>query len=105
MHTWNRQESFDTDGAAGFTTDIDIGAGIGAVVSHNSFDYSVKIGGGHSKISEFSSVVASSTHHDVSFTFTYDFSTSDDPNIAGHPSDIIVGGGVDLIVTEGFKGE
>lgn len=40
----------------------------------------------------------------LSFTFTYDFATSLDPFIAGHPSDVIVGGGVDLIVSEALVG-
>ena len=46
----------------------------------------------------------SSSEYEYSFYFEYDFSTSSDPNIAGHPSDVIVGGGVDLIVNEAIKG-
>lgn len=41
----------------------------------------------------------------LSFTFQYDFATSLDPFIAGHPSDVIVGGGVDLIVSEALVGK
>lgn len=37
-------------------------------------------------------------------SFNYAFSTSDDPAIAGHPSDVIVGGGVDLMVNEALQG-
>jgi hypothetical protein len=42
----------------------------------------------------------SSSHYKYSLTFDYEFSTSKDPFIAGHPSDMIVGGGVDMIVSE-----
>jgi hypothetical protein len=47
----------------------------------------------------------SSSHYEYTFTFAYDFSTSSDPNLAGHPSDVIIGGGLDLIVSEAIKGE
>jgi hypothetical protein len=47
----------------------------------------------------------SSSHYEYTFTFEYDFSTSADPNLAGHPSDVIVGGGLDLIVSEAIKGQ
>lgn len=46
----------------------------------------------------------SETHYSYAFKFSYDFSTSDDPYIAGHPSDIIVGGGIDVIVSEALEG-
>ena len=46
----------------------------------------------------------SSTHYQYSFEFTSTFSTSQSPDDAGHASDIIVGGGVDLVVLEGTKG-
>ena len=52
-----------------------------------------------------SSTRASESHYEYSFTFEYDFSTSSNPLIAGHPSDIIIGGGVDLVVNEAIKGE
>ena len=47
----------------------------------------------------------SSTHYQYSFEFTSTFSTSQSPDDAGHASDIIIGGGVDLIVLEGTKGK
>jgi hypothetical protein len=45
----------------------------------------------------------SSSEYGYSISFGYDISTSADPNIAGHASDVIIGGGVDIIVTEGFE--
>ena len=47
---------------------------------------------------------ASNTHYEYKFTFDYDFSTSKEPHLAGHPSDVIVGGGVDMIVNEARGG-
>ena len=47
----------------------------------------------------------SETHYSYMFKFNYDFSTSADPLIAGHPSDVIVGGGIDVIVSETLEGE
>ena len=47
----------------------------------------------------------SDTHYSYAFKFNYDFSTSDGAFIAGHPSDVIVGGGIDIIVSEAIEGE
>ena len=47
----------------------------------------------------------SSSSYDYSFTFDYDFSTSTDPTIAGHPSDVIIGGGIDIMVGQATQGE
>ena len=46
----------------------------------------------------------SETHYAYSFKFSYDFSTSDGAFTAGHPSDVIVGGGIDVIVSEALEG-
>ena len=46
----------------------------------------------------------SSSSYDYSFTFDYDFSTSTDPTIAGHPSDVIIGGGIDIMVGQATQG-
>ena len=65
-----------------------------------------------SKIGAKGSVVApevtvsrtSETHYSYAFKFSYDFSTSDDAFTAGHPSDVIVGGGIDIILSEAIEG-
>ena len=46
----------------------------------------------------------SSSTHDYSFHFESSFSTSDNPELAGHPSDVIIGGGVDIVVGEATQG-
>ena len=46
----------------------------------------------------------SSTEYEYTVSFEYDISTSEDPFIAGHPSDVIVGGGIDLFVKEATEG-
>ena len=48
---------------------------------------------------------ASSLSYEYAFTFSTEIATSTDPLIAGHPSDVIIGGGVDLYVKEGVEGE
>jgi hypothetical protein len=47
---------------------------------------------------------ASSSTYDYSISFRYSFSTSTDPNIAGPPSDVIIGGGVALVVVQSKGG-
>ena len=47
---------------------------------------------------------SSALTYDYGFTFNSEIATSTDPLIAGHPSDVIVGGGVDLVVREALKG-
>ena len=47
----------------------------------------------------------SETHYSYAFTFNYDFSTGDSAFTAGHPSDVIIGGGIDIIVSEALKGD
>ena len=47
---------------------------------------------------------SSETHYSYALTFAYDFSTSAEAFIAGHPSDVIIGGGIDVIVSEAIEG-
>jgi hypothetical protein len=63
-------------------------------------------GGGNSRhqIQDVSSSRESRSHYTVSFSFSSDISTSSDPNTAGHASDVIVGGGMDLMFVEGNQG-
>ena len=46
----------------------------------------------------------SDTHYLFELNFQYDFSTSSDPNLAGHASDVIVGGGLDIIASNALEG-
>jgi len=50
-----------------------------------------------------SSSTTSSNSYTYTMTFNIEFSTSDDPFSAGHASDVIIGGGVDLFVTEALE--
>ena len=105
MHTFANDDSVQFKYGTGLYKSMSSGGGLGAYVLTKLINMAMPKGKGSEVLSGFSSNVASSTHYDVSFTFAYDFSTSDEPNIAGHPSDVIIGGGVDLIVTEGYLGE
>jgi len=85
-------------------TDIEAAPlGLGPAFSSISLEDALQINNGHHFTT--SSNRLSHTAYEYSFSFEYDFSTSTDPNIAGHPSDVIIGGGVDLIVSEAIQGE
>ena len=47
---------------------------------------------------------ASSSRYIVSMSFSFDIQTSQNPQIAGHLNDVIVGGGVDLVVSQAMRG-
>ena len=47
----------------------------------------------------------SDTHFSYTFKFRYDFSTSSAANSAGHPSDVIIGGGIDVIASDAVEGK
>ena len=47
----------------------------------------------------------SDSHYSYAFKFSYDFSTSSGAFSAGHPSDVIIGGGIDVIVSEALEGD
>ena len=53
---------------------------------------------------KFTSERASSSHYIVSMLFSFDIQISQNPQIAGHLNDIIVGGGVDLVVSQAIRG-
>jgi hypothetical protein len=80
--------------------------GIGAFAHISSLTkVSALVGGGASITSQLTTTRVSSTHYQYSFEFASSFSTSRSPNDAGHASDLIIGGGVDLVVLEGTAGE
>ena len=85
---------------------LGIEAPLGFGVGENIGDEGGKIGGQGSLIAPDVVVTrASETHYSYAFTFSYDFSTSDGAFSAGHPSDVIVGGGIDIIVSEAIEGD
>ena len=85
---------------------LGIEAPLGFGVGENIGDEGGKIGGQGSLIAPDVVVTrASETHYSYAFTFSYDFSTSDGAFSAGHPSDVIVGGGIDIIVSEAVEGD
>jgi hypothetical protein len=44
------------------------------------------------------------SHYDFTFEFSYEFSTALDSRVAGAPSDVIIGGGMDIIVSDIIQG-
>lgn len=47
----------------------------------------------------------SHTEYAYTFNFQSTISTSKDPNVAGHASDVIIGGGIDLVTSEAILGK
>lgn len=100
MYTFDHGQSWDFNLGAGIFNDFTV-----PLVGTKLTDVeTILLGGGASLGSTLTTTRGSSTHYQYSFEFTSSFSTSQSPNDAGHGSDIIIGGGVDLIVLEGLAG-
>jgi hypothetical protein len=104
MHSYDGSFGLDwslTGGVSGRSETM-IGLGVGIVTPLAGAHATV--GGGGGKSQSVSTSRSSSMSYDYSVSFDYSFSTSTDPFTAGHASDIIVGGGVDLIVSKAIAG-
>ena len=104
-HTYDSTIDFDISASAGFKTKKDAlmaPMGFGITSELVGIDVGVKAHYGHHFT--VSASRASNSHYEYSFNFQYDFSTSSDPFIAGSASDVIIGGGVDLVVNEAIEG-
>jgi len=104
-HTYDSNIDFTAVAGLSYTSDTNtIVAPLGFGVMTTALKVNVGANANYGHHFQVSSTRASSSHYEYSFFFEYDFSTSQDPYIAGHPSDVIIGGGVDLIVNEAIKG-
>jgi hypothetical protein len=104
-HTYESNIDLDVTASAGFqtqTTALVAPFGIGAATEMVGVDAGTAGHYGHHFT--VSASRASNSHYEYSFNFEYDFSTSSDPFIAGSASDVIIGGGVDLVVNEAIEG-
>ena len=82
-----------------------ITAPLGFGVAKSAGEITLNIGGKGSLVAPDITVRRTiETQYSYAFQFSYDFSTSDDPFIAGHPSDVIIGGGIDVIVSQALEG-
>ena len=77
----------------------------GAFVIDKIIDVRTQIRQSFLNVYKVTNEYGSTSTHDYSFHFESDFSTSADPDIAGHPSDVIIGGGVDIVVGEATQGK
>ena len=103
--TYDSTIDLDITASAGIKTEtVGLIAPLGIGASYNlvGLDTGLSIHYGHHFT--VSASRASETHYEYSFNFEYDFSTSSDPFIAGSASDVIIGGGVDLVVNEAIEG-
>jgi hypothetical protein len=103
--TYDNAIDFDASLSAGYDNTVNLviaPLGVGEMNTLTKF----VIGGGVHYGHHFtvSASRASDSHYEYSFNFEYDFSTSSDPFIAGAASDVIIGGGVDLVVNEAIEG-
>ncbi len=100
MYTVDYNQNIDSHLGVGLFNDMTV-----PVVGVKLTEVAMVLIGGHASVSSgLASSRLSSTHYQYSFEFTSSFSTSSDPNDAGHGSDVIIGGGVDLVVLEGTAG-
>ena len=104
-HTYDSTIDLDISASGGFKTKKDAlmaPMGFGITSELVGIDVGLKAHYGHHFT--VSASRASNSHYEYSFNFQYDFSTSSDPFIAGSASDVIIGGGVDLVVNEAIEG-
>ena len=107
MQTFDQDLHFDVEaGVKAKAEQLLIEAPLGFGVGENAADEGGNVGLKGSLIAPDVKVSRTSeTHYSYAFTFAYDFSTSDSAYSAGHPSDVIVGGGIDVIVSEAIEGK
>ena len=104
-HTYDSAIDLDITGSVGYDNTVNkvlAPMGFGVMDTLMTIDVGLSLHYGHHFT--VSASRASNSHYEYSFNFEYDFSTSSDPFIAGSASDVIVGGGVDLVVNEAIEG-
>jgi hypothetical protein len=105
MYSYDGSFGFDWSLSGGVSGSTKAYAGLlGVGIVTPTFGVHATVGGGQSKQQSVSTSRDTSTSYEYSITFDYEFSTSSDPFTAGHASDIIVGGGVDLVVSQAIQG-
>ena len=107
MQTFDQDLHFDVEVGAGEEEDMKaltapLGIGVSIDEANEKFTGSTK---GSLIAPDVNVTRTSDTHYSYAFTFAYDFSTSAGTLIAGHPSDVIIGGGIDVIVSEAIEGD
>ena len=103
-HDYSSSSSSDSSGSFQFKLEDVVAAfGFGVDTTATAVNHGTDQSSSHSF--QVSSARSSSSSYEYSFYFEYDFSTSTNPHLAGHPSDVIVGGGVDLIVNQAIRGK
>ena len=103
--TYDNAIDFDSSLSAGYQNtiyNVIAPLGMGIMTTASEVDVGATVHYGHHF--SVSASRASDSHYEYPFNFEYDFSTSSDPFIAGAASDVIIGGGVDLVVNEAIKG-
>jgi hypothetical protein len=103
--TYTAATDIDTKLSVGFESESKtLVAPFGIGMQTEMVDVDIGVTGHYGHHFSVSASRASDSHYEYSFNFEYDFSTSSDPFIAGAASDVIIGGGVDLVVNEAIEG-
>ena len=106
LQAYEKDETAEFDNQVGIDFQISlVEAPLGFGEVDKGFSYHFTGGGKSEYDRNIKTTRVSNTHYEYSISFSYDISTSTDPNLAGHASDVIIGGGADLIVSEAIQGE
>ncbi|KAJ1463369.1 hypothetical protein M885DRAFT_556208 [Pelagophyceae sp. CCMP2097] len=101
MHAAAQDSEFSAGGSFGVSARVGQIVGFGVSVSNSILDMKAGVGYENSHTGPSVSAARSEDQargHDLYFTFDLAISTSIDPYLAGQPSDVIVGGGLNLRV-------
>jgi len=104
MQAWDNSLEWEVTKAKGENEIASLCEGFG-VMECNNLDHEEYLHGKQeSAMNLVSAERSSDSHYDFAFEFTYEFSTSTNPRTAGMPSDVIIGGGMDVIVSDIIQG-
>ena len=104
MFTYDGSFSSESSLSGGVDGQFGTVDGLGFAVQNPLLGIHATASGGSNHVQSISTSRTSDSSYEYSISFGYDIITSSDPFTAGHASDIIVGGGVDLIVSEAIQG-
>lgn len=97
-------DAYDSQNDNSFIFDIDAGYEHADPITNIKAKAGISGGYQYTKSKIMNSEKSAKSNYEYSFTFSYDLSTSTDPAIAGHASDLIMGGGLNIVLIEAIRG-
>ena len=104
MYAFDAEDSFHVSVNAGADLEWDVGVGLGVFKSDKVFGFLLDVGIDKGISHSVHVEKSSHTSYAYSFSFSSAISTSVDPTVAGHASDLIVGGGASLVTMQALQG-